>query len=261
MHRKTIATINIIYKSLQEDVEKADISDIMRELHAVIEESIAPASGTKEPSKLYDISKIDFNRLRKEFELSPAKNTTVQSLKDIIEKKLLKMLMQNPVRTDFQKHYEEIVKDYNKEKDRVTIEATFEALLKLVDALSEEEQRALKEGLTEESLALFDLLLKPDLSKKEIDRIKKVAEGLYKAINEELTRIQNFAVKQSTRDEIKVKIKDFLWNENTGLPDSFGPDEIDEKTEAVFKHLLVLHKHGAWAGEYGPKSNADFNHI
>lgn len=241
-YRTACDAINIIYKSLQEDVEKADISDIMRELHAIIEESIEPTSGVKEPTKLYDISKIDFERLRKEFERSPAKNTTVQSLKEVIEKKLLRMLMQNPARTNFQKHYEEIVEEYNSEKDRVTIEATFEALLKLVDALSEEEQRAVKEGLSEESLALFDLLLKPNLSKQEIDRIKKVAEGLYKALNAEIARIQNFAAKQSTRDEIKIKIKDFLWDEKTGLPESFGPDEVDEKTEAVFKHLLVLQR-------------------
>lgn len=241
-YRAAYDAINIIYKSLKEDVERADISDIMRELHAVIEESIEPASGVKEPSRLYDISKIDFDRLRKEFERSPAKNTTVQSLKDIIEKKLLKMLMQNPTRTDFQKHYEEIVGEYNSEKDRVTIEATFEALIKLVDELSEEEQRAVKEGLSEESLALFDLLLKPDLTKKEIDRIKKVAEGLYKTVSGELARIQNFAAKQGTRDEIKVKIKDFLWSEQTGLPDSFAPDEVEQKTELVFRHVLVTQR-------------------
>jgi type I restriction enzyme R subunit len=242
-YRSAYDAINIIYKSLQEDVEKADISHIMRELHAVIEASIEPTSGVKEPSRLYDISKIDFARLRQEFQRSPAKNTTVQSLKEVIEKKLLKMLMQNPTRTDFQKHYEEIVNDYNSEKDRVTIEATFEALLKLVDALSDEEQRAVKNGLSEEALALFDLLLKPDLTKKEIDRIKKVAEGLYKTIRAELDRIQNFTAKQSTRDEIKVKIKDFLWDEKTGLPESFAPQEVDERTEAVFKHLLVVNRH------------------
>ncbi len=237
--RQAYDAINIIYKSLQEDVEKADISEIMRELHEVIEESIEPSTGVKEPGKLYDISKIDFERLRKEFEQFPRKNTTVQSLKEAIEKKLLRMMMQNPTRTDFQKHYEKIVDEYNNEKDRVTIEQTFEALLNLVDELSEEEQRAVKEGLSEESLALFDLLLKPDLTKLEIDKIKKVAEELYKTLSIELQRIQNFAAKQSTRDEIKVKIKDFLWDEKTGLPESFSLEEVDEKTEAVYKHLLV----------------------
>jgi type I restriction enzyme R subunit len=245
-YRAARDAINIIYKSLQDDIKKADISDIIRELHAVIEESIEPNTSTREPSKLYDISKIDFERLRKEFERSPAKNTTVQSLKDIIERKLLKMLMQNPTRTDFQKHYEEVVNDYNNEKDRVTIEATFEALLRLVDELSEEEQRAVKEGLSEESLALFDLLLKPDLTKPEIDRIKKVAEGLYKTVNSELQRIQDFAVKQSTRDEIMIKIKNFLWDEKTGLPESFAPEEVEEKTDMIFKHLLIASKNSGF---------------
>lgn len=92
-------------------------------------------------------------------------------------------------------------------------------------------------------MALFDLLLKPDLSKKEIKLIKKVAEDLYKTIRAELDRIQNFTAKQSTRDEIKVKIKDFLWNEKTGLPESFAPQEVEKKTEAVFKHLLVVNRH------------------
>ena len=244
-YRAPCDAINIIYKSLQKDVEKADISDIMRELHAIIEHSIAPNTSEKEPTKLYDISKIDFNRLQKEFERSPAKNTTVQSLKEVIEKKLLKMLMQNPMRTDFQKHYEEVIGAYNNEKDRVTIEATFEALLKLVDALGEEEQRAVKEGLSEESLALFDVLLKPNLSKQEIDRIKKVAEGLYATLKSELARVQNFAAKQGTRDDIKVKIKNFLWDDQTGLPESFAPEEVEEKTEAIFAHLMVATRHEA----------------
>ncbi|WP_334064335.1 type I restriction endonuclease subunit R [Alteromonas genovensis] len=238
-YRAAYDAINVIYKSLQKDVERADISDIMRELHELIEESIEIGNGVREPSKLYDISKIDFERLRKEFERSPAKNSTVASLKEMVEKKLLRLMMQNPTRTDFQKHYEEIVSDYNSEKDRVTIEATFDALLKLVEDLTEEEQRAVKEGLSEESLALFDLLLKPELAKTDIDKIKKVAESLYKTLNDELQRIQNFAAKQSTRDEIKVKIKDFLWDERTGLPTSFDPDEVEEKAELVFQHIYM----------------------
>lgn len=249
-YRHAYDAINIIYKSLQEDVEKADISDIIRDLHLIIGESIEPTEPKdKEESKLYDISQIDFKRLKKEFERSPAKNTTVHNLKEIIEKKLLRMLMQNPTRTDFQKHYEEIVEEYNSEKDRVTIEQTFEALFKLVDELSEEEQRAVKEGLTEESLALFDLLLKPDLSKKEIDQLKKVAEGLYKTLKKETDRIQDFSAKQGTRDEIKVRIKDYLWDENTGLPESFAPEEVEEKTEIVFAHVLMGVKHDAFSGQ------------
>jgi type I restriction enzyme R subunit len=66
-------------------------------------------------------------------------------------------LEQNPLRTDFQRHYEKVVAEYNREKDRLTIEQTFEALIKLVQELDNEEARAMREGLDEESLALFDL--------------------------------------------------------------------------------------------------------
>jgi type I restriction enzyme R subunit len=86
-------------------------------------------------------------------------------------------------------------------------------------------------------------LIKPDLSKQEIERIKKVAEGLYKTLNAEIARIQDFSAKQSTRDEIKIKIKDFLWDEKTGLPESFAPKEIEEKTELVFSHLIFSSSH------------------
>lgn len=240
-HRHSYDAINIIYKSLQEDVEKADISGIIRELHEVIEEAIEPGQPRDDSEdRLYDISQIDFDRLRQEFARSPAKATVTHTLQQMVEDRLRKMLMQNPTRTDFQKHYEEIVEEYNSEKDRATIERTFEALLKLTESLNEEEKRAVKEGLDdEESLALFDLLLKPDLTKQEIARIKKVAQGLYDKIQEELAKIQDFAAKQATRDEVKILIKDYLWDDKTGLPESFDPEEIESKTDDVFTYLMV----------------------
>ena len=238
-YRRSYDAINVIYKSLQEDVQKADISGIMRGLHQIIEESININEAQSVEDRIYDISRIDFERLRQEFEQSPAKNTLTLTLAQMVEERLRRMLAQNPTRTDFQRHYEEIVSEYNQEKDRVTIEKTFEALLKLTESLSEEEQRAVKEGLDEEALALFDLLLKPELSTQEIGRIKKVAEGLYNTIQKELKRIQDFAAKQSTRAEVKVRIKDYLWDEKTGLPASFEPGDIEEKADAVFAYLLT----------------------
>lgn len=55
--------------------------------------------------------------------------------------------------------------------------------------------------------------VRPDLSKAEISRLKKVAERLYETLNRELERIQDFAAKQAARDEIKVIIKDFSCDE------------------------------------------------
>ena len=92
-------------------------------------------------------SRIDFDLLKREFKRSPKKKTTVQNLRQALEQRLRRMLAQNPLRTDFQQHYEEIVAEYNREKDRVTIEKTFEDLLRFTETLDEEEERAVREGL------------------------------------------------------------------------------------------------------------------
>jgi len=122
--------INVIYKSLQEDRDHADISKIMKDLHSVVADAIRPVAdpAIKEQHKPYDISKIDFARLRQEFAQSPKKNTTVQELKTIIERRVAKLMRENPLRTNFQARFEEIIDGYNSEKDRVTIEKTFEAV-------------------------------------------------------------------------------------------------------------------------------------
>lgn len=186
-------------------------------------------------------SRIDFERLRKEFECSPAKHTTVQNLKVFIEKKLHRMILQNPLRTDMQKHYEQIVEAYNREKDRATIEKTFEELMRFVDSLDQESQRAMREGLDEEALALFDLLVKPNLSKKDITRIKKVAKDLLATLKAEKLKIDSWQEKEATRDAVKIEIMNFLWNEDTGLPTSYSVEEIEQKAEAVYFHIFQVY--------------------
>ena len=109
----------------------------------------------------------------------------------------------------FQQHYEGIVAEYNREKDHATIEKTFEALIIFVEALSEEEARAVREGLTEESLAIFDLLKKADLNGSEIKRIKTVSVDLLDTLKKEKLKIENWRERESTRDAVRIAIKKF----------------------------------------------------
>lgn len=238
-HRSDRDAINIVYKSLQQDREQADITDIIRQLHQVVDEAIeVHPDRVGEESARYDISKIDFDRLRKEFERSPKKNTTVQNLRQAVEQRLQRLLLQNPLRTDFQQHYEQIVSEYNREKDRVTIEQTFEALFNLVQELDEEESRAVREGLDEESLAIFDLLRKPDLNASEIKRIKAVAVKLLERLKAEKLRVDHWRDKESTRDAVRVAIRNYLWDDKTGLPvDAFAEDDVEARAEEVFRHI------------------------
>ena len=232
--------INIIYKSLQEDVETADINDIIKQLHEVVDKAIDIVPGRVEsPSKPYDISKINFKRLQAEFAQSEKKNTIVQSLKSLIEKKLEILMQRNPLRTNFQEHYEKIIEEYNKEKDRLAIEAIFEELLKFVQDLEQEENRAIREELDEEILAIYDLLTKPDLSAKEIKDIKKVAKNLLERLKIKLSKLYKWQDREPARDEIKVLIKDFLWDDKTGLPDEcYSIDDVEKKAQDVFNHIF-----------------------
>lgn len=237
--RSDFDAINIVYRSLQQDREQADITGIISQLHQLVDDAIEVREGTPVYSSgTYDISRIDFDSLRREFERSSVKRTTVQNLKTAIEKRLQRLLQQNPLRTDFQKHYEEIVAEYNREKDRVTIEKTFEALLKLVEEMDKEESRAMREGLDEESLAVFDLLKKPDLTPGDIERIKEVSVDLLKTLKAEKLRIDHWRDKEATRDAVRLTIRDYLYSDQNGLPEIYSVEDVSDRTEAVFVHVF-----------------------
>jgi len=241
-YRNDYGAINIVYNSLQKDREKADITDIIRQLHQVVDEAIETKDHMVAEDQTYDISRIDFDRLRKEFARSPAKNTTVQNLKAVIDQRLQSLLQRNPLRTDFQQHYEDIVAEYNREKDRVTIEKTFEELMRFIDEMGEEESRAVREGLDEESLAMFDLLKKPDLSPAETKRIKAVAVGRLQTLKTEKLRIDRWKDKEATRDAVRLAIMDFLWSDSTGLPvDQYTEEDVKVRAEEVYRHVYRVY--------------------
>ena len=237
-HREDRDAVDVIYRSLQQDREQADISGILRALHEVVDEAIDVQPGVGEgPMDPLDISGIDFDRLKREFERSPARSTTVQALKDAVEQRLRRLLERNPLRTDLQKHYEEIVDRYNREKDRVAIEQTFDELLEFVQKLSQEEQRAVLERLDEEELAIFDLLKKPELRPHESERVKEVAVELLERLKAEKLRVDRWREKETTRAAVKVEVRDFLWSDETGLPRAYSDADVDSRADEVFRHL------------------------
>ena len=242
-HRHEYDAINIIYKSLQDDRQQADISYIIRKLHEVVDEAIEIRPDQEQvPGKVYDISKIDFYRLKEEFARSPSKNTSVQMLKDVIERKVERLMSQNPLRTDFQRHYEQIVDEYNQEKDRVTIEETWNKLLKFIKDLDDEAHRAIREELDEESLVIYDLLRKEKLTPSEIKRIKKVSVDLLTTLKAEKLKIDHWREKESTRDSVLVSIRNYLYSEETGLPvESYTDEEVEKKAEVVYQHVYRVY--------------------
>ena len=236
--------IDAIYKRLSENKDAADITKIMMALRGIVSDSVTHEDGRRLPGvdsgKTFDISDIDFDKLSREFEKMSNKNTTVQSIKDAVEKKLKRMIKDNPLRTDFEERYRKIIKEYNKETDRVTIEETFAQLVAFVDDLSKEDQRAVQEGLSEDHLAVFDLLVetKGELNTRSRNKVKEVASELLTAIKSELSKLEHWRETRQTQAQVKRMIHDYLYSDETGLPvDDYTPDDVSTLAEVIYLHV------------------------
>ena len=177
--------IEAIYKKLTERRDTADVTALLKELHRIVNEAIrTQAPGEDQAEGLtFDLSKIDLDALRDEFTKKvPRKATALQDIRDIVEQKLADMLARNPMRMDYQVKYENIIADYNSEKDRTTIEETFRRLVELVQSLDEEQARAARENLTDDELAMFDLLKREDLTKADRERVKQASRDMLASI-------------------------------------------------------------------------------
>ncbi len=86
--------------------------------------------------------------------------------------------------------YEAIIAGYNSEKDRVTIEETFRRLVELVNSLDDQQERATGENLSDDELAVFDLLKRDDLNKADRERVKQASRELLAKIQVRLSELE-----------------------------------------------------------------------
>jgi type I restriction enzyme R subunit len=230
--------IEAIYKKLTERRDTADVTALLKELHRIVNEAIRTQTvGDDQAEGLtFDLSQIDLERLRDEFAKKVRrKATALQDIRDIVEQKLAEMLARNPARMDYQRKYEEIVADYNREKDRTTIDETFRRLVELVNSLDEEQKRAAKEGLREDELALFDLLQKDELDMTSRERVKQASRDLLASIKARLDQLDRFWEKEQTKADIEVFILDEVFASLPTPP--FTPDEKKALASNVYAHV------------------------
>ena len=244
--------IEAIYKKLEERRDTADVTEVLKELHRVVNEAIraqdesSRAAEEESDPRVFDLSQVDFGKLRDEFAKKvKRKATAVEDIKKVVEAMLARMLVQNPRRMDYYKRYSEIVADYNREKDRVTIEETFAKLLDLAASLSEEQQRAVKEGLTEDELALFDLLNRPPLRKATRERLKRASKNLLESVTKLIAPLERWTEKEQTKALVEAEILDQLFQV---LPD---PPFTDEEKQVVAKRVYEHVWQQSAGGQFG----------
>ena len=230
--------IEAIYKKLQEKRDTADVTEVLKELHRIVNEAIrAAAPGDDHAEGLtVDLSRIDFAKLRDEFASKVRrKHAALQDIREVVEKKLAEMLARNPMRMDYYKKYQEIIADYNREKDRVTVEQTFAELTDLANNLDAEQRRAAEEGLSEDELSLFDLLFMDRISKADRERLKQASKTLLASLRELLRPMHAWTQNTTTQAEVKVFILDNLWRSLPRPP--FSERETEEVASRVYDYV------------------------
>jgi type I restriction enzyme R subunit len=230
--------IEAIYKKLEERRDTSDVTDLLKELHRIVNEAIRAAEpgGVQAEARFYDLSQIDLERLRDEFAKKVRrKASALQDIRQVVEDKLAQMVAQNPLRMDYYRKYAEIVADYNREKDRVTIEETFAKLVDLANSLSAEQRRAAEEGLTEDELALFDLLKKDNLSKADRERVKLASQSLLDSVRRLIAPLERWTEKEQTQAEVETFILDYVYQELPTPP--FSEDEKQTIAKLAYQHV------------------------
>lgn len=226
--------IEAIYKKLNERRDTADVSEVLKEIHKIVNEAIrAQAPGNDQAEGLIvDLSQLDFEKLRDEFAKKiKRKHAALQDIRELVEKKLAQMLAQNPQRMDYYKRYQAIIADYNREKDRATVEETFAKVAKLVAEMDDELRRHVCEGLSEEELTLFDMLVKENISKTDRETLKQASKGLLASLKEHLASMPNWTKNTATRADVQMFILDNLY---ASLP---RPPFTDEEAESLADRL------------------------
>ncbi len=221
---------------------EVDISKVMKEVDDLLDQSVAPVPYVIEETdqeKLFDLSKIDFEKLKERFDKGK-KRTEAEKLRALLNQKLESMVARNPSRSDFMEKLQELIEKYN--AGSLNIEAFFKQLMTFTGELQQEDQRAIREGLTEEELALFDIITKPapEMSDKEVARVKTMCRELLATLKKEKL-VLDWRKKAQAKGDVRRTLEVAF---DQGLPSSFDEPLYNEKCEAAFHHLMTSYYGG-----------------
>lgn len=240
MRRKKDA-VEAIWKEMQKKHKHTDITSLSAAINEIVNSHLEIDDETplmlEEDSRRFDISKINFDLLRREFAKSKEKNLILRDIQDLLQERIACMMAENPSRINFYEKYQKIIQEYNKEQDRASIEKTFEELTKLSNELSEEEKRYVREGFTsDEELSVYDLLFSDNLNARDIKKIKEVAKDLLKKIKDKIAELDHWTDKPETKAEVDNLIRDTLWAE---LPESYDNQSISLYRQKIYEYVCM----------------------
>ncbi len=209
-----------------------DVSQVMGKINELLDDSITGHAIREDGPPALDLSKINFEALAQRFKQSKHKKTDLEVLKAAVKAQMEKLIELNKTRTDFADKFEALIEAYN--AGSATIEALYNELLALSNSLTDEQQRHVREAMTEEDLVIFDILTRPspELTAEERAEVKKVARQLLEKLKGLL--VLNWRQKAAARSQLKLAIEDVL---DSGLPRAYTPEVFSSKCAALFEHV------------------------
>ena len=235
---RTCQLIHIIAQKIRNLTPPADISGVTTEVEAVLDRSIAPEGYLIElPADGYDteqidLSQIDFEQLSERFN-TQYKRVEAEKLRGAINTKLTGMIRLNKSRMDYQAKFEQMIAAYN--AGTIGVADYFEKLFNFVNDLNEEDQRAGTEDLSEEELAVFDLLTQrePHLTAPERDEVKDAVREMLETLKQEKLGL-DWRKHAQARAQVRLAVENILDDE---LPQPYTPELFNQKSEAVYQHI------------------------
>lgn len=252
--RPLIAVIQYLRGVVDMHIDQADIDAVTEKVAELLDESVVVDNREKfavkehqaeykivQKGRTWDLSKLNYDKLKEEFKQAQYKNIEIAEIKAFIEDKLRQMMEVNHTRTDFAEKLQEIVDRYN--AGGSSTENYFEDLMTFAENLNEEDERHVREGLTEDELELYDLIKKEKLTKAEEQAVKLAAKDLIIRLlqNHPRVLVQDWWKDGQTQAKVKDAIEKVL---DSNLPDSYGRVEFKEKCDKVFELIVDFAAHG-----------------
>ena len=214
----------------------------MRQVDELLDESVAPVPYVitdEDDEPLFDLSQIDFDKLKARF-AKGKKRTEAEKLRALLNQKLARMVATNPTRIDLMSKLEKLIQKYN--AGSLNVEAFFQELMAFTEELEDEDQRTIREGLSEEELALFDILTRPgpELSEKERSQIKAVCRELLETLKQEKL-VLDWRRKERALADVRYTMEIVF---DRGLPEKYDEETYNEKCNAAFHHILNSYQGG-----------------
>ncbi len=250
---RSVAVFQYLRGVVDAIIEQKDLDTVAIRVGELLDESLVvdgkldgkPEFRITQSGKTWDLSRIDFEKLKEDFQQSKYKNIEITDLRAFINHKLEQMLRENSARTDFATRLQGIIDAYNAGSS--SADNYFEELVKFTQDLKEESERHIREGLTEDELELFDLLKKDKMTEEETIKVRLAAKSLLRRLREESPNVlvTDWYKDVQSKSRVRSEVESVL---DTHLPKSYDRIVFTEKCNNVFDLMVDYANQGVkWA--------------